>query len=225
VAGITPTSATSRTSRSSALRFSMYAIRRTARPLADFSRRPGFAQPQGAGRGRHHDRQLRAQHDAHRAPRRRLPRLRARLRESLKRNPVMRSSRKSSASRNPTFPWSRRRAQSLRSRRIPHLRRFRPDETEALAFQKTGGIGVHRFDMDENYAYISTRWKATWGTSSSSTTSASRRSRRKFRAGGCRGRTLPPEKNLPGRESATGCTTRCASGINCGPAAGTRECA
>src|SRR5260370_7155609 len=25
-----------------------------------------------------------------------------------------------------------------------------------LAFQKTGGIGVHRFDMDENYAYIST---------------------------------------------------------------------
>jgi len=25
-----------------------------------------------------------------------------------------------------------------------------------LAFQRTGGIGVHRFDMDENYAYIST---------------------------------------------------------------------
>ena len=25
-----------------------------------------------------------------------------------------------------------------------------------IAYQKTGGIGVHRFDMDENYAYIST---------------------------------------------------------------------
>jgi len=25
-----------------------------------------------------------------------------------------------------------------------------------LAFQKTGGIGVHRFDMDARYAYIST---------------------------------------------------------------------
>jgi hypothetical protein len=27
---------------------------------------------------------------------------------------------------------------------------------ELIAFQKTGGIGVHRFDMDANYAYIST---------------------------------------------------------------------
>src|SRR5436853_6402101 len=25
-----------------------------------------------------------------------------------------------------------------------------------ITFQKTGGIGVHRFDMDERYAYIST---------------------------------------------------------------------
>jgi len=27
---------------------------------------------------------------------------------------------------------------------------------ELIAFQRTGGIGVHRFDMDERYAYIST---------------------------------------------------------------------
>ena len=30
-----------------------------------------------------------------------------------------------------------------------------------ISFQKTYGIGVHRFDMDANYAYISTEMKAT----------------------------------------------------------------
>ncbi|MBL6945510.1 MAG: RNA polymerase subunit sigma-70 [Rhodospirillales bacterium] len=32
----------------------------------------------------------------------------------------------------------------------------RPTEPRFLHYQKTGGKGVHRFDMDENYAYIST---------------------------------------------------------------------
>jgi hypothetical protein len=31
-----------------------------------------------------------------------------------------------------------------------------PSRPKLIAFQKTGGIGVHRFDMDERYAYIST---------------------------------------------------------------------
>ena len=31
-----------------------------------------------------------------------------------------------------------------------------PSAPRMLAYQKTGGIGVHRFDMDERYAYIST---------------------------------------------------------------------
>jgi len=32
-----------------------------------------------------------------------------------------------------------------------------------LAYQKTGGVGVHRFDMDENYAYISTEMEGYHG--------------------------------------------------------------
>ena len=32
-----------------------------------------------------------------------------------------------------------------------------------LAHQKTGGVGVHRFDMDENYAYISTEMEGYLG--------------------------------------------------------------
>ncbi len=32
-----------------------------------------------------------------------------------------------------------------------------------IAYQKTGGIGVHRFDMDENYAYISTEMEGYVG--------------------------------------------------------------
>jgi hypothetical protein len=32
----------------------------------------------------------------------------------------------------------------------------KPAEPRLICYQKTGGIGVHRFDMDERYAYIST---------------------------------------------------------------------
>src|SRR5262249_29464854 len=32
----------------------------------------------------------------------------------------------------------------------------RPREPRQIAYCKTGGIGVHRFDVDERYAYIST---------------------------------------------------------------------
>jgi hypothetical protein len=32
----------------------------------------------------------------------------------------------------------------------------RPSRPKLICYQKTGGIGVHRFDMDERYAYIST---------------------------------------------------------------------
>src|SRR5262249_26685195 len=31
-----------------------------------------------------------------------------------------------------------------------------PAQPKLIAYQKTGGIGVHRFDMDERHAYIST---------------------------------------------------------------------
>src|SRR5882672_2666513 len=32
----------------------------------------------------------------------------------------------------------------------------KPAEPKLICYQKTGGIGAHRFDMDERYAYIST---------------------------------------------------------------------
>src|SRR5436189_273198 len=31
----------------------------------------------------------------------------------------------------------------------------KPANPRLIAYQKTGGIGVHRYDMDANYAYIS----------------------------------------------------------------------
>src|SRR5258708_2220855 len=93
-----------------------------------------------------------------------LPRLRARLRESLKREPSYaqladRLGIKESdipmveaAERNP-YPLRGLRIYDVSDRTKPRL----------LAFQKTGGIGVHRFDMDENYAYISTEMEGYLG--------------------------------------------------------------
>ena len=38
-----------------------------------------------------------------------------------------------------------------------------PAQPKLITYQKTGGIGVHRFDMDERYAYISTEMKGYVG--------------------------------------------------------------
>jgi hypothetical protein len=38
-----------------------------------------------------------------------------------------------------------------------------PSQPKEIVHQKTGGIGVHRFDMDERYAYISTEMKGYVG--------------------------------------------------------------
>jgi len=38
-----------------------------------------------------------------------------------------------------------------------------PSKPKLICFQKTGGIGVHRFDMDARYAYISTEMKGYVG--------------------------------------------------------------
>src|SRR5580765_1473935 len=86
-----------------------------------------------------------------------LPRLRARLRETLAREPSHKELAEKlgvkesdipmveAAERNP-YAQGGFRIYDVKDRTKPKL----------LAFQKTGGIGVHRFDMDENYAYIST---------------------------------------------------------------------
>jgi len=86
-----------------------------------------------------------------------LPRLRARLRESLGREPGHAELAEKlginesdiplveAAERNP-YAQGGFRIYDVSDRTKPKL----------LAFHKTGGIGVHRFDMDESYAYIST---------------------------------------------------------------------
>src|SRR5947209_816014 len=38
-----------------------------------------------------------------------------------------------------------------------------PAQPKLICYQKTGGIGVHRFDLDERYAYISTEMKGYVG--------------------------------------------------------------
>src|SRR6266540_250997 len=93
-----------------------------------------------------------------------LPRLRARLRESLGREPrhaelAEKLGIKESdipmveaAERNP-YAQGGFRVYDVSDRTQPKL----------LAFQKTGGIGVHRFDMDERYAYISTEMEGYVG--------------------------------------------------------------
>jgi hypothetical protein len=93
-----------------------------------------------------------------------LPRLRARLRESLGREPTHaeladRLGIKESdipmveaAERNP-YAQGGFRIYDVKDRTKPKL----------LAFHKTGGKGVHRFDMDERYAYISTEMEGYVG--------------------------------------------------------------
>src|SRR6266498_1622818 len=93
-----------------------------------------------------------------------LPRLRARLRESLKREPGHKELAEKLGIKESDIPMVEA------AERNPYaLGGFRnydvSDRTKPklLAFQKTGGIGVHRFDMDENYAYISTEMEGYLG--------------------------------------------------------------
>ena len=52
----------------------------------------------------------------------------------------------------------------LQGRRLPHLRHLRPRATrKMLVHHRTHGFGMHRFDMDERYAYISTEMQGYVG--------------------------------------------------------------
>ena len=95
-----------------------------------------------------------------------------------------------------------------------------PAKPKLIAYQKTGGIGVHRFAMDARYAYISTEIEGFIGNILSSTTSPIRAGRAKSRAGGCRDSTSRAARRPHGPAGATGCITRCASATNYGRAAG-----
>ena len=94
-----------------------------------------------------------------------------------------------------------------------------------IGYQKTGGIGVHRFDMDENYAYISTEMEGCVGNILVSTTSVTRQVHRKCRAGGCRASISPVARSPTGKAAATDCTTPFGSVTGCGPAFGMAACA
>ena len=96
-----------------------------------------------------------------------------------------------------------------------------PAKPKLIHHQLTGGVGVHRFDMDERYAYISTEMDGFVGNILVIYDLREPSNRRKSRAGGLRVNISPPAKSRPGRASATGCTTRCASAMRCWRVAGT----
>ena len=130
-----------------------------ARRVADHARGSEFAQPQGARDRRHHDREQRAQHDRHRPQGRRAAET-ARAVARRRSDASATHAELAAEARRASRPTSR---QSRRRKRIRTINGgFKiydvADRTQAEAdhFQKTDGIGVHRFDMDANYAYIST---------------------------------------------------------------------
>ncbi len=55
------------------------------------------------------------------------------------------------------------RAARLSQRRLQDLRRIQSAQPKLVCYQNTGGIGVHRFDMDERHAYISTEMQGYVG--------------------------------------------------------------
>src|SRR5436305_580279 len=48
-------------------------------------------------------------------------------------------------------------------RRLGHLDIVDPRNPRLICYQKTGGIGVHRFDLDARYAYISSEMQGYVG--------------------------------------------------------------
>ena len=94
----------------------------------------------------------------------------------------------------------------------------KPSQPKLIHYQKTGGIGVHRFDMDQRH--ISTEMPGYIGNILVIYDLRIRASPRRSRAGGCRASTSPAGRRRPGRAAGTGCITRCASATRCGRAAG-----
>jgi len=155
-----------------------------------------------------------------------LPRLRARLRESLRREPSHAELAVEARHQGVRHSHGRGgRAQSLRAggfRIYDVSDRAKP---KLITFQKTGGIGVHRFDMDVDYAYISTEMEGYVGNI--------------LVIYDIRNPAKPQEVSrwwMPGQNVAAGekpswagkrhrCITRCASATCCGRGAGTRGCA
>ena len=95
-----------------------------------------------------------------------------------------------------------------------------PAKPELIHHQLTGGIGVHRFDMDERYAYISTEMDGFVGNILVSTICAIQKAGRGFTLVDAGAAYRRRRKAKHGRASGTGCITRCVSAMKCGRAAG-----
>ena len=112
----------------------------------------------------------------------------------------------------------RRRLQGLRRR---PTRRGRGE----LAYVRTHGVGVHRFDMDDRYAYISTEMEGYVGNILVVYDIADPARPAEV------SRWWMPGQHVAGgetphwtRPAATACTTRCASATSCGRRSGTPAC-
>ena len=86
----------------------------------------------------------------------------------------------------------------------------------------TGGGGVHRFDMDERYAYISTEMDGFLGAMLVTYDMRDPQRPQEVSRWWLPGQNIAAgEKADAGPASGTACTTRCASATRCSPAAGT----
>ncbi|WP_420227343.1 LVIVD repeat-containing protein [Pigmentiphaga litoralis] len=90
-----------------------------------------------------------------------------------------------------------------------------------LCHQKTGGIGVHRFDMDENYAYISTEMAGYIGNILVIYDIRNPSRPQEVSRWWIPGQHLAGAKRPRGTGAAPGCTMRCGMATNCGRDCGT----
>ena len=96
-----------------------------------------------------------------------------------------------------------------------------PAQPKLICYRKTGGRGVHRFDVDERHAYISTEMEGFIGNILVIYDLRDPQAPEKSRAGGCPGSMSPAARRRPGRDGGIGCIMRCVSATRCGRAAGT----
>ena len=96
---------------------------------------------------------------------------------------------------------------------------------QAGPFRENRWSGVHRFDMDERYAYISTEMEGYVGNILVIYDIRNPAKPQEVSRWWMPGQHVAGGEKPPWPGSATACTTRCASATCCGPAAGTRGCA
>ena len=183
-----------------------------------------LAQPQGAGRWRHHDRQSRAQHERDRTARRELPAARREL-----------DARRSGASRNHEEIAARMRvtADDCASSRSSRQRGYHNGGFKIYDVSKPAQPKLDLLSQDRRHRRASLRHGRALRLHLDRDEGLRRQhpghlrparsanARGSGRAGGCRGSTSRAARRRPGRAGGIACTMRCASATRCGRAAGT----